>query len=296
MREKPLDHVHRPARCQPRVLVEEISPVFALMLVHLRAEPHVALCLFHAQLEFLQPNVAVTIHELVELLQSGEHGTRGRADDQQRFIANNRFPTSCPVCQLIEVVPILDVHGLPRSQSGRLANLGDARRAEYLADISTAQLRIETLHGVAADRHVDACIGIDFMQRLAQHCFGQDKLVLLSQSRGLWIIFNNRSRAAYYLGEPRGRVAHSRGGEHPTFNWRVPRTGRPCQIVNVNAFLRLIKDDLLEARLIIVSVHLPCHCSPLGRRPSRWRSDASIATGLRPISQNKLIGQSGRSA
>ena len=279
------------------MLVEKVSATLALVFVHLRAESYVALCLFHAQLELLQPGIAVAVHELVKLLKPGKHRARRRADDEEGLIADDRFPTSCPVSQLVEIVSTFNIHGFSRSQSGCLANVGDARGAEDLADISAVKLRVETFHRTAVHRQVDSGIGVNFMQRLPQYGSGQDKLVLLPQSRGLGIILNNnRSRAAYYPGEPRGRVANSRGGDHPAFHWRAPRTGRPYQIAYLDVFLRLITDNLLEARLVFVTVHIACHCSSLGWRPSHRRMNASIATDLRPIGQRKIFSQSGRSA
>ena len=158
--------------------MEEISAVLALVLIHLSAEPNIALCLFHAKLKLLQPDVAVPIHELVKLLKPEEHCARGRAYDEKWFIANDRIPTFRPVSQFVEIVSTLDIHGLSRSQSGLLAYTGHAQGAEDLANISAAQLCVEALHGAAAHRQLDPRIGIDFMQRLTKYGSGQNKFVL----------------------------------------------------------------------------------------------------------------------
>ena len=65
-----------PTGREPGVLVQELAAMSALMFIDLGTTSHMALRLFHSELELLRPLGTVSVHVFVQLLQPREHCTR----------------------------------------------------------------------------------------------------------------------------------------------------------------------------------------------------------------------------
>ena len=118
---------------------------------------------------------------------------------------------------------------------------------------------------------------------------GQNTLILLPRSDRC------RMQAADDPGEPRGRVANCQGGARLVLALAADFPGElhadsrlgdhQAAQINIVAF---VDGAPLCVWLGLMSKHIACQCSPLGRWPTRWGLHPSVATCVWPVGQGEI--------